>query len=111
MLKPGDRIVNFDGNFYLDRFDKDYQRAAKKSIEQSEKAHARYIGNVDTEIINRIALNLPLSKVKRPGWDFEVLSTLGAHRFDVELYDHIFVEHGDGSGGFFAKSFVVSAEK
>ncbi len=111
VLKPGGRIVNFDGNFYLDRFDKDYQKAAKAAIEKSKKEHARYIGNVDTEIINRIAMDLPLSKVKRPGWDFEVLSALGAHRFDVELYDHIYVEHEDKTGGYYAKSFVVSAEK
>lgn len=110
VLRKGGKIVNFDGNFYLDRFDAAYSVAVKELREASEREHARYVGNVDTEIINRIAMDLPLSKVKRPGWDFETLASLGAHKFDVELFDHVFVDKEDG-GQFYAKSFVVSALK
>ena len=110
VLRTGGRIVNFDGNFYLDRFDPAYDKAVKALREAAHQEHKRYMGNVDTEIINRIALDLPLSQVKRPGWDFETLSSLGAHKFDVELFDHLLVEKEDGDQ-FYAKSFVVSAQK
>lgn len=110
VLRKGGKIVNFDGNFYLDRFDAAYSEAVKDLREASEREHAKYLGNVDTEIINRIAMDLPLSKVKRPGWDFETLASLGAHKFDVELFDHLLVKKEDGDR-FYAKSFVVSAEK
>jgi ubiquinone/menaquinone biosynthesis C-methylase UbiE len=110
VLRPGGRIVNFDGNFYLDRFDPAYKEAVQDLEAESKRVHGRFVGNVDTEIINRIALDLPLSKVKRPGWDFETLSTLGAHKFDVELFDHLLVEKPEGDQ-FYCRSFVVSALK
>ncbi|MDD5953217.1 MAG: class I SAM-dependent methyltransferase [Oscillospiraceae bacterium] len=110
VLRKGGRIVNFDGNFYLDRFDAEYSKAVKELRDASEKVHARYVGNVDTEIINRIAMDLPLSKVERPGWDFTTLVSLGAHKFDVELFDHLLVPRKDGDR-FYCRSFVVSAQK
>ena len=110
VLRKGGRIVNFDGHFYLDRFDPAYSQAVKDLRDADDREHKRYIGNVDTEIINRIAMDLPLSQVKRPGWDFETLSSLGAHKFDVELFDHLLVEKAEGNQ-FYAKSFVVSAQK
>lgn len=110
VLRHGGRIVNFDGNFYLDRFDPAFKAAARALLDKSEQEHARYMKNVDTEIINRIAMNLPLSNVKRPGWDFDILAALGAHKFDVELFDHLLVHKEDGDA-FYAKSFVVSAQK
>lgn len=110
VLRHGGRIVNFDGNFYLDRFDAEYSEAVKELVDESEREHQRYVGNVDTEIINRIAMNLPLSNVKRPNWDFETLVSLGAHKFDVELFDHLLVQKEDGDH-FYCRSFVVSALK
>lgn len=110
VLREGGKIVNFDSNFYLDRFDADYRVAVKHMIDAEAERHRRFTAAVDTEVINRIAMELPLSDVKRPGWDFETLSSLGAHKFDVELFDHVFVEKAEG-GQFYARSFVVSAQK
>ena len=110
MLRHGGRIVNFDGNFYLDRFDVEYREAMQETLDESERVHARYVGNVDTEIINRIAMNLPLSNEKRPNWDFEKLVSLGAHEFDVEMFDHLEVEK-EGEKHFYCRTFVVSALK
>lgn len=110
VLRKNGRIVNFDGNFYLDRFDSDYKAAVEDVQKRSATEHARYIGNVDTEIINRIALDLPLSKVKRPDWDYSTLAALGAHKFDVELFDHRLVQK-EGGDQFYCMSFVLSAQK
>ncbi len=110
VLRRGGRIVNFDGNFYLDRFDVEYREAMQETLDESERVHARYVGNVDTEIINRIAMNLPLSNEKRPNWDFETLVSLGAHEFDVEMFDHLEVEK-EGEKHFYCRTFVVSALK
>ncbi len=110
VLRHGGRIVNFDGNFYLDRFDADYGVAVKELREESDRMHKKYIKSVDPEVINRIALDLPLSKQKRPAWDFDALCSLGAHIFNVELYDHVLVEK-DNEEEFYARTFVVSAQK
>ena len=110
VLRHGGKIVNFDANHYLDRFDKDFADATVESRKAAEEYHREYIKGVDTNIIANIALELPLSKEKRPEWDFATLASLGAHKFDVELYDHICVQKESGIE-FYAKSFVLSAQK
>jgi len=84
--------------------------AVKELRAESDRMHKKYIKGVDPEVINRIALDLPLSKQKRPAWDFDALCSLGAHIFNVELYDHVLVEK-DGEEEFYARTFVVSAQK
>lgn len=110
VLRKGGKIINCDGNHYLDRFDHNYEEAVKEYRKESNKEHKRYIGNVDTEIINRIALDLPLSIQKRPEWDFCTLTSLGAHKITAELFQHLEVKKESGSE-FYANSFVISALK
>ena len=110
VLRKGGKIVNFDANHYLDRFDQEFADATVEDRQASDECHRKYIKGVDPAIINNIALELPLSKVKRPEWDFTTLVALGAHKFDVELYDHISVAKKEGKE-FYAKSFVLSAQK
>ncbi len=110
VLRTGGKIVNFDGNHYLDRFDEAFADATVAERQESDECHRKYIKNVDPAIISNIALELPLSKEKRPEWDFVTLAALGAHTFDVELYHHTQVQKGKEKE-FYAKSFVLSAQK
>lgn len=110
VLRKGGRVVNFDGNHYLDHFDQAFADATVEERRASDECHRKYIKNVDPSIMTNIAMDLPLSKVKRPEWDFVTLASLGAHKFDVELYDHIQAVKGEGKE-FYAKSFVLSAQK
>ncbi len=111
VLKKGGRVVNFDANHYLDRFDKDYKGAVKEIREQEKVHHDKFLGEVDVEIINDIALSLPLSKVKRPNWDYDTLTAIGAHVINVELFDHMEIEKANREKEFYANSFVISAMK
>ncbi|MCI9576638.1 MAG: class I SAM-dependent methyltransferase [Clostridiales bacterium] len=110
VLRKGGKIVNFDGNHYLHNFDPEFSNATVKERQKELDAHERYLHDVNPKMMDDIALELPLSKEKRPEWDFITLAALGAHKFDVELYDHIQVVK-EGKKEFYAKSFVLSAQK
>lgn len=70
ILKPGGRLIVFDGNHYLYRFDENYMEERK--CPNFKDPHTKeYIQGVDSSIMENIAINLPLSKVERPKWDME----------------------------------------
>ena len=80
VLKPGGLLLNFDANWYAYLFDE----KAKKAYEQdrvisAEKGIAdRNIGE-NFDIMEGIARRIPLSAVRRPGWDLEVLGRSDLH--------------------------------
>ena len=77
LLKPGGRLLVIDGNHYLHLFDERYALWALRSAPAPGHA-ARYMRGVSSECIDRIARDLPLSRIERPAWDVEVLESLGA---------------------------------
>ncbi len=74
VLRPGGRMIIFDGNHYLHLFDRDYAIENQKR----ESGDHRYLKGVDTNIIKDIARDLPLSRERRPQWDINTLIELGA---------------------------------
>ena len=111
VLKNGGIIINCDGNYYLDYYDEGYREAVRQAREASEKMHKEYItDDIDVEIINNIARELPLSKIKRPEWDFEVLAGSGMTKIQTELYDLKKVKTKEGIK-YYADSFLIAAEK
>ena len=84
MLKPGGCLLNYDGNYYLHYYDEEY----RKEYEIRQMHHGdehKYIGNVDVNIINQVARDLPLSRQKRPQWDMNLLLEMGARRLETEV--------------------------
>lgn len=111
VLKKGGRLLNFDGNHYLSYFDFAYKEAASQMQKESDKKHQDYIGDaVDVSQIDNIAKTLPLSREKRPDWDFSVLRGLGVSSIQTEFYDRLEVKT-EGKKEIYAGNFLICAEK
>ena len=86
VLCPGGKILNFDGNHYLHCFREDYSdyQNINRQLHQLE-----YSKNVDMSTINRLAMELPLSRLQRPQWDVITLLELGVKGVEVEAQEWI----------------------
>ncbi len=82
VLRPGGKMMIFDGNHYLYKFDEEYARAQRDS-DVHEESH-KHMGNVDARIMERIAEGLPLSRERRPQWDVDNLIEMGASNIVVD---------------------------
>lgn len=107
VLRPGGRIIVFDGNHYLHLYDDEYASAEK---EKKQDDH-RYLNGVDTNVMKEIARELPLSKERRPQWDVNTLIELGARSVTAEVGDD--VHHGTVNGEAISlpRSFIICARK
>ena len=78
VLKPGGKILNFDANWYAYLYDdklklgyeQDRQRAKEEQVED-------YYEGTDIAWMENIAKQVPLSPLKRPKWDLDVLKKIG----------------------------------
>ena len=76
VLKPGGKALISDGNYYLHLYDPDFSRPEREYY--SDNKHERFNkDNVDFGIIERLAVDLPLSKVRRPQWDIDTVREMG----------------------------------
>ena len=87
VLKPGGVILNFDANWYNYLYNEEDRKLYERDREQVEEAGVfdRYI-STDVATCERIAREMPLSPVKRPHWDKDVLESLG---MEVILHEKI----------------------
>jgi SAM-dependent methyltransferase len=108
VLRPGGRIIVFDGNHYLHLYDQDYENEWRKK----EESEHRFLKGVDTNIIKGIARDLPLSRERRPQWDVNTFVELGARLVfaDTRGVDVYHKRMGDEVISL-PFSFVVIAEK
>ncbi len=94
VLKPNGIIKIFDGNFYLHLHDEDYKTRYRIFSETEGVSHETFNKDrVDFGIMEELAYNLPLSKVRRPQWDVSLLREVG---FDIDSTTFF-------GGGFTAK--------
>ena len=78
VLKPGGKLLNFDANWYAYLYDdklklgyeQDRQRAKEEQVED-------YYEGTDIAWMENIAKQVPLSPLKRPKWDLDVLKKIG----------------------------------
>ena len=84
VLRPGGVLILEDGNMYLYMNDPEYaawheaQLEKRKKEQAKESLHGKYnVDHVDFSIIERIAGDLSISKIRRPQWDFNQLVSLG----------------------------------
>lgn len=91
VLRPGGLLIVEDGNMYLHLHDGEYAAARERAMaeaarQESGSLHSRHnVDNVDFSIIERIAGDLPMSAVRRPQWDFDLLLRLGFSEINVEI--------------------------
>lgn len=96
------------GDVTLHLFDERYALWALRSSPAPGHA-ARYMRGVSSERIDRIARDLPLSRIERPAWDAEVLESLGAE-VRVASEDRRTVATGGGEAQV-TTSFCIVARK
>lgn len=106
ILRPGGRLLVMDGNHYLYYYDDLYLRASQLC----SGTHGCCYG-VDPAPINEIARNLPLSREKRPEWDFGALIALGAGKLQTETYPRTFCDTESGAPCSVVSDFLICAEK
>lgn len=109
VLKPGGCLLNYDGNYYLHYYDEEY----RKEYEIRQMHHGdehKYIGNVDVNIINQVARDLPLSRQKRPQWDMNLLLEMGARRLETEV-DRVTFQDENGKNHQVIDHFMIYAVK
>lgn len=87
VLKKGGVLLNFDANWYNYLYNEEDRKLYERDREQVEEAGVfdRYI-STDVATCERIAREMPLSPVKRPHWDRDVLEHLG---MKVTLHEEI----------------------
>ena len=87
VLKPGGLLMIEDGNHYLHLHDSEYAELARENRPKSDNScHARHnTDHVDFSVMERIAEDLPLSRLRRPQWDAEQLIARGFSDIRLEI--------------------------
>ena len=78
VLKPGGLLLNFDANWYRYLYDgeaRDAHDRDRKNV--ADFGAADDTAGTDVDAMEAIARQAPLSALRRPGWDMEVLERLG----------------------------------
>lgn len=91
VLKPGGLLLNFDANWYHYLFDAQARTGyeADRTASEERGIQDRNIGH-DFEVMERIAMRIPLSNTMRPAWDHAVLSGLGMDvSTDLQAWDRV----------------------
>lgn len=106
VLRPGGKLMVFDGNHYLYLYDREYAEAPER-VERSNAEHGTTDG-VDPKIMERIAKDLPLSRERRPQWDVDNLIEMGARDIlvDTDGRDSLKIVK-DGETIFIPGSFFI----
>ena len=95
VLKVGGKLLNFDANWYGYLYEEEQRKAYendRKNVE-SNSLDDHYLCT-DLERMERIALQVPLSKIRRPEWDVKTLreaGLLGTHT-DTEIWKTVWSE-------------------
>lgn len=85
VLKKGGKLLNFDANWYGYLYDDEKREAYENDRKNVEKGSLEdHYLCTDIDRMEKIALQVPLSETKRPGWDVKVLEELGANKIEVD---------------------------
>lgn len=95
VLKVGGRLLNFDANWYGYLYEEEQRKAYendRKNVENNS-LDDHYLCT-DIERMERIALQVPLSKISRPQWDVKTLREAGllGIRTDTEIWKTVWSE-------------------
>lgn len=99
LLRPGGRLILMDGNYYLHYNDPAY-------APHSSGSDHKHMEGIDVSVIDRVALDLPLSRHRRPEWDFTQLKALGMEPSLVRVW-----KNPAANGGEVVYKFILTAVK
>lgn len=94
VLRPGGTLIMNDGNCYLYLYDERYKALREEHMKkfaakagQDGGLHGKHnTDRVDFGIIEKLAYDLPLSKIERPKWDLAALIDLGFYDISVKIH-------------------------
>ncbi len=91
VLKPSGLLLNFDANWYHYLFD---EKAGQAYRQDRENSAAQSVGDQNVgehfDIMEDIAVRIPLSKIMRPQWDVDILGALGMQVTpDERIWQHV----------------------
>lgn len=109
ILKKGGRLIVFDGNHYLHKFNSEYMEE-KKCLNYKDPHTKHYMRGVDPSIIDNIADSLPLSSRERPLWDMEYFQKKNVAHIDVEPVWYEFLGK-NGEKISVIRAFTICVEK
>lgn len=84
VLKPGGRLLIFDGNWYLCLYDEQWREVFERDQEEAIKAGFKNFDPATREEGDRIARELFFSNIRRPQWDIPALLNTGFGRIHVD---------------------------
>lgn len=85
VLKKDGIMLNFDANWYGHLFDEGLRRAYEEDRAQVEDMELEdHYTCTNTDWMEDIARQMPLSPVIRPAWDYQALKQAGFNKVDVE---------------------------
>ena len=113
VLKAGGRLLNFDANWYGYLYEEEQRKAYendRKNVENNSLDDHYLCTDIDR--MEKIALQVPLSETKRPGWDVKVLEALGAAQIQVneDIWQQVWSEEEKLNYGS-TPMFMVEAVK
>jgi len=121
VLKPEGKMILFDANWWLHFYDEEYKALNEKRMEELKAkmadapvnepgdAYPHVYQGADPRILWSFAKELPLSHFRRPSWDVQMLTELGAVSVKVDI-DHSSPAPG-GDGRVLPDSFVLTVSK
>ena len=101
VLKPSGSMVIYDGNYFLEKKDKELP------AEEEDDQPQMYQG-ADFRVIRNIAKDLPLSKEIRPAWDVGLLTSIGVK--DIHILIENYGRH-DAEEMSIPSTFVLVVKK
>ncbi|AOY75294.1 class I SAM-dependent methyltransferase [Clostridium formicaceticum] len=113
VLTEGGKLLNFDANWYLHVHDaekrKEYEQDRRNTLEKNFEDHYT---STNTEAMEAIARNLPLSREHRPAWDAKELLKIGFKKImiDTEIGAKVWDEEELVNYGS-TPMFMVAGEK
>lgn len=113
VLKKGGKLLNFDANWYGYLYDESKREAYEEDRRNVEKAAVDdYYLCTDIDRMEKIALQVPLSAIKRPQWDIETLKKAGVSHIlaDEDIWKTLWSRE-EKLNGQSTPMFMIVAEK
>lgn len=113
VLKPGGVLLNFDANWYGYLYDEKKRQLYEQDRKNVEDKHMddHYLCT-DIDTMENIALQMPLSKTARPGWDLRVLKEMDMEsvQADEDIWKCVWSEEEKLNYGS-TPMFMIAARK
>ena len=94
VLKPGGLLLNFDANWYSYLFHEEAQAAYERDrVNSAEQGVWDQNVGENFDLMEDIARRVPLSDIRRPAWDLNLLESLGLRaEADEEVWQRVWSE-------------------